>query len=106
MLTKQGYDITTETDSTGALELVRKAPERFELVITDMTMPKLTGTQLVHEIKVLRPDLPIILFTGYSEKISVDSIRTLGLQGFITKPINKSKLLETISKALNLKCKV
>ncbi len=103
MLTKQGYDITTETDSASALELVREVPERFDLVITDMTMPKLTGTQLAHEIKVLRPDLPIILFTGYSEKISADSICTLGLQGFITKPINRPKLFETISKVLKSK---
>jgi len=106
MLCKQGYVITTATDSSAALELVREAPEQFDLVITDMTMPQLTGTQLAHEIKVLRPDLPIILCTGYSEKISANSIHTLGLQGFISKPIIRSKLLETVWEVLSLKCKV
>ncbi len=101
ILHKHDYEIKTETDSSRALELVREEPGRFDLVITDMTMPKLTGTQLAHEIKRLRPDLPIILCTGYSEKISADSIQALGLQGFINKPIITPKLLKLIHKVLD-----
>jgi len=67
MLERLGYKVTTRTSSTEALEAFRAQPEKFDLVITDRTMPNMTGEMLVKELMHIWPDIPVILCTGYSE---------------------------------------
>ena len=67
-----GYKVTCQTDSVSALEIFRSSPDEFDLVITDYTMPKLTGLDFAREVRRIRPDMPILLCTGFSEKITPD----------------------------------
>lgn len=87
-----GYEVTIRTSSIEALELFRHQPNRFDLVITDMTMPNLTGDRLAQELINIRPDMPIILCTGYSEKISAGKAKSLGIREFIMKPFDINEL--------------
>jgi len=102
--TKRGKRCENQRNNTGsveALELFRSAPDRFDLVITDMTMPNMAGDQLTSELLSIRPELPIIISTGYSEKITEHSVAHLGARGLIYKPIVKSKLAEVIRRVLD-----
>jgi PAS domain S-box-containing protein len=100
MLERLGYRITGKTDPREALEAFRKEPDAFDLVITDQTMPDLTGAQLAREFLRLRPDLPIILTTGFSETIDEEGARALGVRDFALKPLNMRDLTERIRRAL------
>jgi len=100
MLERLGYRITGKTDPREALEAFRKEPDAFDLVITDQTMPELTGAQLAREFLRLRPDLPVILATGFSEIIDEEGARALGVRDFVLKPLNMRDLAERIRKAL------
>ncbi len=86
MLERLGYRVETKTNPIEALDLVRSEPDRFDLVITDMTMPQMTGDKLVKEILSIRPDMPIILCTGFSEKIDDERAKELGISKYIEKP--------------------
>ena len=101
MLKSQGYRITTADGSLKALETFRKAPRDFDLVITDMTMPKLTGERLSQEIKKIRTDIPIILCTGYSDKLADKSALDFGVQDFMVKPIKQADLVRTVRNVLD-----
>jgi two-component system, cell cycle sensor histidine kinase and response regulator CckA len=101
MLKTQGYRITTADGSLKALETFRKAPRDFDLVITDMTMPKLTGDRLSQEIKKIRTDIPIILCTGYSDKLADKSALDFGVQDFMVKPIKQADLVKTVRNVLD-----
>jgi len=72
ILERLGYSVTTRTSSLEALELFRSKKDDFDLIFTDMTVPNLTGDNLVVELMKIRPEIPIILFTGYSKKIPED----------------------------------
>lgn len=87
MLTALGYSVTSKTSSIEALKLFRSQPDDFDLVITDMTMPQLTGDQLAVELMRIRPDIPVIVCTGYSNKLSDETARRLGIKPW---PINPS----------------
>jgi CheY-like chemotaxis protein len=67
-LERLGYEVTTRAGSVDALELFRAKPKEFDLIITDMTMPNITGDKLAVKLMKIRPDIPVILFTGYSKK--------------------------------------
>jgi two-component system, cell cycle sensor histidine kinase and response regulator CckA len=101
MLELQGYRITTADGSLKALETFRKAPRDFDLVITDMTMPKLTGDRLSQELKKIRTDIPIILCTGYSDKLADKSALDFGVQDFMAKPIKQTDLVRTVRNVLD-----
>lgn len=101
MLQDLGYRVMAITDSTQALEIFRAHPDDFDLVITDMTMPGMTGADLSREILKIRPHLPIILCTGYSELITEEKAKAIGIQGFAYKPLNLGSITELISQALN-----
>jgi two-component system cell cycle sensor histidine kinase/response regulator CckA len=101
MLELQGYRITTADGSLKALDAFRKAPRDFDLVITDMTMPKLTGDRLSQEIKKIRTDIPIILCTGYSDKLADKSALDFGVQDFMLKPIKQADLVKTVRNVLD-----
>lgn len=96
ILTSLGYQIIICNDSVKALELFTQNPEKFDAVITDQTMPNLTGLNLSTELLKIRPDLPIILCSGYSEQIDENIIRETGIATFTWKPVTK----ETIARLL------
>jgi len=87
VLSALGYRVTTVRESRNALRLFRENPESFDLVITDMTMPDMTGAELAREILRFRPETPIILCTGYSELISEEEALRMGIRRFLMKPL-------------------
>jgi PAS domain S-box-containing protein len=98
-----GYMVTATTESTNALEICRNGPDQFDLVITDMTMPGLTGTNLSKEILRLRPDMPIILCTGFNELVTEEKAKAMGIREFAMKPLNLRSFAVLIRKALEKK---
>ncbi len=100
-LERLGYKVEAKTCPLEALELFRSMPDNFDLVITDMTMPKMTGDQLAKEILNIRSDIPIILCTGFSEKISEEKAKGIGVRQYIEKPLNKHDLAVAIRKVLD-----
>jgi len=101
MLERLGYHITARTSSIEALEAFRANPDKFDLVITDMTMPNMTGDKLAGEMIKIRPHIPIILCTGFSEMISKEGAESLGLKGFLMKPVVLKELSSVIRKVLD-----
>jgi CheY-like chemotaxis protein len=96
-----GYSVTVCTSSLEALELFRAIPNQFDLVITDMTMPNMTGDRLSVELMKIRQDIPIILYTGYSNKISKERALEIGIKAFNYKPVLKADLVKTVRKVLD-----
>ena len=98
-----GYQVATETDSIAALDRVSRDRDKFSLVITDQTMPKLTGVELLAEFHKIRPALPILLLTGYSSKLTEAEALKLGFSGYLLKPLPISKLLQAVREILDRK---
>ena len=84
-----------------ALDLFSAQPVRFDLVITDLTMPDMTGDKLTSELMKIRPDIPVIICTGYEKKISKKKAKALGINGFLLKPIVLKKLAEMVRDVLD-----
>jgi PAS domain S-box-containing protein len=101
ILTELGYSVTACTDSREALKIFQADPNRFDLVITDMTMPHLSGSDLAQQIIKLRPGQPIILCTGYSSYINAEKAAQLGIKTFLLKPVARRELACAIREALN-----
>ncbi len=101
ILERLGYTVTTRTSSIEAMELVKSKPNAFDLVVTDMTMPNITGDQLAIELLKIRPDIPIILCTGYSNKVSEENAKKIGINAFAYKPIVKADLAQTVRKVID-----
>ena len=101
LLEKLGYRVTGRTSSTEALETFASQPDQFDLVITDMTMPQMTGDRLARQIWTIRPGIPVILCTGYNEMISEDKAISMGIRKFILKPVDKDELAAAIRSALD-----
>ena len=101
MLTRLGYEVVAKSNSLEVLDLFRAQPTQFDLVITDMTMPHLTGDKLAQELLKIRSDIPIILFTGYSESISEEQAKKIGIKEFNMKPFEMSALATTTRKVLD-----
>ncbi|MFZ0931385.1 MAG: PAS domain S-box protein [Syntrophobacteraceae bacterium] len=99
ILERLGYEVTPETDSLRALEIFRSRPDEFDLIITDYTMPNLTGIDLSREIRQIQPDIPIILCTGFSEKVTEESAVDLGV-GLVMKPFSMKQIAELVRKVL------
>ena len=87
MLGRLGYQVTAFSNSVEAWQAFKANPDTYDLVITDMTMPALTGDQLARRILGLRPGLPVVLCTGYSERITEEAAQALGIRGFVMKPV-------------------
>ena len=100
MLSILGYRVTTTISSSRALELFRASPDGYDLVITDMTMPKMTGDQLALQLLEIRPDIPNVLCTGYSGKITEEKAEAPGIKGFAMEPVVIGEIAETIRTAL------
>jgi len=103
MLKRLGYDVTSCTSSVEALKAFQANPDNFDLIITDMTMPNMTGDQLAQKIMEIRTDIPIILCSGFSEKMSNEKAKSLGIKKFLMKPVLIKDLSITIRRALDNK---
>jgi signal transduction histidine kinase/CheY-like chemotaxis protein len=100
MLEGYGYQVESKTCSEEALKTFRDRPDRFDLVIADMIMPKMTGEALAEKIMRIRPDIPIILCTGYDEGIYKERARKIGIKAVMMKPVTGRGLVNAIKKAL------
>ena len=101
MLERLGYQVTSHTKSPEALGIFKTNPDKFDLIISDMTMPQMTGLELANEIKRVRADIPIIICTGFSDQINGDIYKDLGIQGCLTKPVIKRDIAQAIREALD-----
>ncbi|MFC2141245.1 response regulator [Acidobacteriota bacterium] len=101
MLERLGYEVEGISNALSALETFRLEPDRFQLVISDLTMPHMTGIQLAEEIKKINPDIPIIICSGYSASLTEEQINALGISDFIMKPIVKSELAQVVRRVLD-----
>ncbi|UCH92668.1 MAG: PAS domain S-box protein [Candidatus Aminicenantes bacterium] len=101
MLQKLGYEVDAQPGSIEALEAFRENPHKFDLVITDQTMPNMTGLRLAKELKRIRPDIPIILCTGFSETINEENFSEKGISAFVMKPILKKDIARVIRNILD-----
>lgn len=101
VLSRYGYQVTTFSDSAVALAHFQQNPDEYDLVITDMTMPTMTGDILIQKIHLERSDIPVILCTGFSESIDEEKSRGLGINAFLYKPILSANLLVTIREVID-----
>jgi PAS domain S-box-containing protein len=101
MLERLGYAVTVRTSSVEALEAFKADPAAYDLIITDMAMPNLTGDQLARQLISIRADIPIILCTGFSERMTMAKADALGIKAFLMKPVVKSDLALAIRKVLD-----
>jgi PAS domain S-box-containing protein len=101
MLSRLGYQVKAGTDPLQALEVVKADPKQFDLVVLDMTMPQMTGDRLAKEILKIRSDMPMILCTGYSEKMDEKRAEALGLKAFVMKPMTMIEIATTVRKVLD-----
>ena len=103
LLARLGYRVTARTQSLDALELFRQKPDDFDLVITDMTMPAMTGDVLAAKILSIRPEIPVIVCTGYSERIDKEIIKNIGIKEFAFKPLAMKDIAAMIRRVLDEK---
>jgi len=101
MLERLGYQVTSRTSSIEALEAFRDSSDKFDLVITDMAMPNMSGDKLSAELTKIRPDIPVLLCTGFSETMSGEKAISLGINGFLLKPIVMKDLAHKIREVLD-----
>jgi len=97
-----GYYVTVETDSRSALSIFKLDPAAFDLVVTDQTMPGMTGEELAQEVMAIRPEIPVVLCTGYSDHIDEARARSLGISGYVNKPIETDKFLGLVASQLKV----
>jgi PAS domain S-box-containing protein len=101
MLESLGYHVEERRSSTDALEAFKANPDSFDLVVTDMTMPNMTGDQLARELISIRPDIPIVICTGFSERINQEKALAAGIKGFLMKPVIRSDMAKMVRKVLD-----
>jgi signal transduction histidine kinase/ActR/RegA family two-component response regulator len=101
LLERMGYRVTARTSSAAALETFAEHPAAFDLVITDMTMPLMTGDRLARRLWEIRPGIPVILCTGYNELITEDKAVAMGIRKFLLKPVDKDELATAVRASLD-----
>jgi PAS domain S-box-containing protein len=101
VLAELGYEVTSRMNGRQALALLKGDPSRFDLVITDQTMPEMTGIELAKEILAIRADMPIIMCTGFSYVVDADKAKAAGIKAFAMKPLTKREIAKTIRKVLD-----
>ncbi|HQJ08770.1 MAG TPA: PAS domain S-box protein [Deltaproteobacteria bacterium] len=99
-LEASGYTVTAQKDALKAFDAFSRSPDEFDLVITDLTMPGMTGIDLVKKLLAIRPDTPVILSTGFSEAIDEHELKDLGIREMIMKPLNTVELKTAVRRAL------
>ncbi len=100
LLASLGYRVIHDSQPLHAMERFRDAPQDFDLIITDMTMPKMNGANLAQEVMRIRPDMPVILCTGFSELVNEDKARSLGIKAFAMKPLARKSIAALIRRVL------
>jgi len=100
-LEEQGYKVTGLRSSTEALALFQKEPDKYDLIITDMAMPDMPGDKLIKEVLKIRPNMPIILCSGYSDRINEDILKELRIMAYAMKPLYGVKLIKTVRNVLD-----
>ncbi|HQJ10099.1 MAG TPA: response regulator [Deltaproteobacteria bacterium] len=100
VLERLGYEVTAVQDGKGALEEFEKAPQDFNLVITDLTMPGMEGRDLVRRLKSIRSDIPVILSTGYGDTVDVQEMKLLGIDELLMKPADTRELKAAIGRVI------
>ncbi|MGM0642291.1 MAG: MEDS domain-containing protein [Thermodesulfobacteriota bacterium] len=100
-LERLGYTVTKTTSSKDAFKVFEQTPDRFDLVLSDLSMPEMNGIKLAGRIKELTPDIPVIICTGFSDRITDETIRQLGIDGYILKPFIKKELADTVRRVLD-----
>jgi CheY-like chemotaxis protein len=103
ILERLGYTVVGKTGSIDALETFSAEPGRFDLVITDYAMPNMTGKELAQALMAVKPDIPVILCTGFSENIDAESAKSMGIKEFVMKPVVRSEIAATIRNVLDKK---
>jgi len=101
MLERKGYQVTTAANGEEALRLLRKSPDRFDVLVSDQTMPYITGLALAKQAHEIKPHLPVVLMTGYSDMITPEKLEELEVTCLITKPLSGRKLCKAIRRALD-----
>jgi PAS domain S-box-containing protein len=101
LLERRGYEVETRESGTEALDCFRRDPERFDLVVTDMAMPGMRGDRLAEEVMAIRPDVPVILATGYSSQISEEQVGKRGIRALVMKPLTQNELVNTVRRVLD-----
>jgi len=100
-LERLGYTVTKETSSQRALDAFEQNPERFDLLMSDLSMPEMNGIKLAGRMKELKPELPVIICTGFTDRITDETIRKIGIDGYILKPFIKRELAQTMRRVLD-----
>ncbi len=101
MLEKLGYQVATRTSSPDALAAFKSNPSKFDLVISDWGMPNMTGEQLARELISIRPEIPVIICTGFSDENDEHRAREMGVKGFLKKPVARGDLAEMVRRVLD-----
>ena len=101
ILERLGFDVVAKTSSIDALEAFQEEPDEFDLVITDQVMPNMTGTQLARKLVSIRPDISVILCSGFPENVCPEEFKSIGIKEFIAKPISKQEIAAIIRKVLD-----
>ena len=101
MLERLGYSVSFRTSSVEALEAFKAKPDKYDVVITDQTMPHLTGQMMAREMMAIRSDIPVILCTGHSDLIDEKRAEAMGIDAFVMKPISMGHIAKTIREVLD-----
>ncbi len=96
-----GYEVTALTDSVEAIKRFSEDPDRFDLVITDLATPNVTGERLIHEVMKIRPGIPVIMCSGFGERIRRENAKEMGAKAFIQKPLTFEELAKVVREALD-----
>jgi CheY-like chemotaxis protein len=100
LLDTWGLEATSVASGQAALDLVAAAPQRFDAVVTDQAMPRMTGLQLARALHALRPGLPVILYTGYAEGLAASELEAAGIREVLAKPVNPGALEAALAAVL------
>jgi PAS domain S-box-containing protein len=103
MLTYLGYEVTATTESLEALEIFKNDPDKFDLVITDYTMPDMTGIELAKELSSIKPKIRIILCTGFNDTRTQEKVKTTSIREIMIKPVTMQIVAETVQRVLNVR---
>ena len=101
ILERLGFSVVAKTSSLDALETFQEKPDEFDLVITDQVMPNMTGTQLARKLISIRPDIPVILCSGFPENVDLEEVERIGIKKFIMKPIGRDTIAKIVRAVLD-----
>ena len=101
VLERLGYKVSAMTSSLKALELFKEDPQRYDLLLTDLILPQMSGDKLVLEIIEIRPDMPVIIISGFTDMIDNDKFKQISSKAFMPKPFQPQELVKTVRQVLD-----